>query len=164
MRATLDDKALLLVAETNDQRRCVGKTLHYLHRTLLLWRDRGRDFSASVRAFSPGAAAMFASLESRLLRLPEAGRDLRLRRWLAPIFDRLADDLDRGERMLVPFVRWLEGRFPELTKMMSSEASSSKIHDAALARDLALAFGAAGRADRAHLAEAFRDASKALFA
>ena len=62
----------------------------------------------------------------------------------------LADDLERGDHMLMTFLRWLEGRFPELTEMMKRESSDSRILDVELARWLGslLAYGAqAGRED-----------------
>ena len=50
--------------------------------------------------------------------------------------------------MLVPFLRWIEGRFPDLTKMMQEEGAGSRIFDFVLARDLTLLFGSLARADR----------------
>ena len=164
MRHTLDDRQLALVAETNDQRRCVGQALTYLHRTLLQGNERGRGLRAGVRAFAPGAAALFASLEARLRRLSSRGRDERLRRWLSAVLARLAEDLDRGDRMLVPFARWLEGRFPELTALMRKEAPESKVHDAVLAQDLALAFGACARAEPERLPGVLSEAAVDLVA
>ena len=164
MRAVLEDRWFRAFAETNDQRRCAGQALHYLHRTLLLGYERGKGFAGVVRAWAPGAAALFASLETRLRRLAMAGRDDRLRRWLANVLARLADDLDGGDRRIVPFARWLEARFPELTALMRGEPAGSRLHDADLARGLALAFAACGRSAKGALAGPLRAAAADLAA
>ena len=121
-------------------------------------------FLKDVSTANKTNTALFASLEARLRRLPSAGRDERLRRWLSAVLLRLAEDLDRGDRMLIPFARWLEGRFPDLTALMRREAPGSKVHDAALAQDLALTFGACARAEPERLARVLAEAAADLVA
>ncbi len=145
MRTGPDDALLPLVAETNDLRRAAGQALWYLHRCLVYWRDRGRSFAAILTAWAPACGQAFGTLETRLRKLRPHARDERLRRYLSDVFGRLAGDLDRGDGMAVPFLRWLEARFPALTAIMREEArgarSPDRTFDLDLARDLRWALG-----------------------
>ena len=75
---------------------------------------------------------------------------------------RMAGDVERGDTMLLPFLRWLEGRFPELTEMMQAESPASRIYDVALAEDMATLFVHAARAEVGALPVLLRAAAKAL--
>jgi hypothetical protein len=113
VRRAPDDEILALLAETNDLRRDVGRALVGLHRSLVLWKDRGKGLAAIVRGWATGAAQALDRAESRIRRLAPHRRDERLRRWIAPFLATLADDLDAGDMRLPPLLRTLEGRFPE---------------------------------------------------
>lgn len=154
MRKSLDDELLALVADTNDQRRAIGQALVALHRALLQPRDRG--FVESVRKWAPGAAQLMSAMETRLRRLSPSRRDEAIRRWLRPVLERLADDLERGDRGRMSFLSWLQERFVDLTRLLTEEANGTRLHDVVLARDLALTWGALARTDAASGASILR--------
>ena len=162
MRKTLDDELLALVADTNDQRRVVGQALVALHRALLVPRERG--FVASVQKWAPGAALLFEGMEARLRRLSDHRADVALRRWLRPALERLADELDRGDRGRLSFLAWLQGRFLDLTRLLREEEQGTRLHDAELARDLAVLVGTVGRGDAATAAASLRAGAARLVA
>ena len=162
MDAHLDRELKRLILGTNDQRRRVGQAVFHLYKTLVFWHDKRRPFLDSVRAWSVGGAAIFDSLAATLEGLDRFDEDAKLRTWLAEVLDQLAGDLERGDHMLVPFLRWLESRFPELTRMMQAESAGSKIYDFALARRLTGIFARAAEADRAGVAELFRQEAALL--
>ncbi len=158
----LDLELKRLVVGTNDQRRRVGQTLFHFYRTLIFWRDKGLGFFDVVRAWSAGGAAVFDTLAFSLAQLGEAERDERLRAFLAEFLEQLAGDLERGDHLMLPFVRWLESRFSELTEMMQAEAADSRIYDVALAEDLAALFVHAARSDREGMLSVLRAAAAAI--
>jgi hypothetical protein len=162
VRKSIDDELLALVAETNDQRRVVGQSLVALHRALLVPRDRG--FVAAVQKWAPGASLLFGSMETRLRRLSPHRRDESLRQWLKPVLERLADDLERGDRGALSFLAWLQGRFLDLTRLLREEERGTRIHDLVLARDLGLVFGAVARGSVASAASALRAGGRELVA
>jgi hypothetical protein len=134
--ARLPDELLPLFAETNDLRRAVGRALWYLHRCLVFWMGREKPFAEMVSAWAPACADGFASMERRLRKVPPHAFDAPLRRYLATVLDRLGRDLERGSGMAVPFLRWLEARFPALTGLMKEGVEGERIQDVVLARDL----------------------------
>ncbi len=158
----LDLELKRLVVGTNDQRRRVGQTLFHFYRTLIFWRDKGLSFFDVVRAWSASGAAVFDSLAFSLRQLGEPERDESLRAFMVEFLEQLAGDLERGDHLLLPFLRWLESRFPELTAMMQAEVPESRIYDIALAEDLAALFVHAARADRGELARVLEAAAKAI--
>ncbi len=160
MRKSVDDELLALVAETNDQRRVVGQALVALHRALLVPRDRG--FVVSVQKWAPGASLLFGSMETRLRRLSPHRLDGALRGWLKPVLERLADDLERGDRGRLSFLAWLQGRFLDLTRLLKEEARGTKIHDLVLARDLGLVLGSVARGNVTSAASALRAGAREL--
>jgi hypothetical protein len=135
----LDQELKVLLAETNDQRRVAGQALWHFYRSIVFWRERGRTFLDVARGWAAGGALVFESQAAALRRLGPHARDARLRAFVAEVLAELADDLERGDHLVVPFLRWLEGRFPDLTRMMQEETPDSRIHDHALAADLARA-------------------------
>ena len=73
--------------------------------------------------WSAGGAAVFDAMAGTLRELGDQQDDARLRVILRRAScDQLADDLERGDHMIVPFLRWLEERMPELTAMMQEES------------------------------------------
>ena len=162
MRKSIDDELLALVADTNDQRRVVGQSLVALHRALLVPRDRG--FVASVQKWAPGASLLFGGMETRLRRLSPHRRDEALRRWLMPVLERLAEDLERGDRGRLSFLAWLQGRFLDLTRLLKEEERGTRIHDLVLARDLSLVLGSVSRGSVESAATALRSGAGALVA
>lgn len=162
MDAHLDRELKQLILGTNDQRRRVGQAVFHLYKTIVFWHDKGRAFSAIVRAWSLGGAAIFDSLAATLEGLDRFDEDARLRRWLAEVLGQLAGDLERGDHMLVPFLRWVESRFPELTSMMQAESAGSKIYDFALARSLTGLFTRAAGLERLDLARTLRQEAAAI--
>lgn len=158
----LDVELKRLVVGTNDQRRRVGQTLFHFYRTLIFWRDKGFGFFDVVRAWSAGGAAVFDALAGTLAALGEAERDERLRAFTVEFLEQLAGDLERGDHMMLPFLRWLETRFPELTEMMQAESADSRIYDIVLAEDLAALFVHAARADRDGMLNVLRAAAAAI--
>ena len=144
----LDIELKRLVVGTNDQRRRVGQTLFHFYRTLIFWRDKGFGFFDVVRAWSAGGAAVFDALAASLRELGEPERDEDLRAFTVEFLEQLAGDLERGDHMMLPFLRWIESRFPELTEMMRAESEDSRIYDIALAEDLAALYVHAAQSDR----------------
>ncbi len=148
VKTQLDRELERLLVGTNDQRRRAGQALYHFYRTLIFWQNKGHTFNDSVRAWCAGGAAIFDSIAGTLIDLGEKQRsDDRLRRFLFVVLDRLADDLARGDHTRTSFLRWIEGRFPELTSMMKEEAGDSKIYDISLAIDLTQLFTICAGAD-----------------
>ena len=163
MDSPLDLELKQLMVGTNDQRRRVGQVVFHLYRTLIFWHDKGRGFQESVRAWSEGGAAMFDTLATTLEALGGGGNDVLLRAWLAEVLGQLAEDLERGDPMLMGFLRWLESRFPDLTKMMQEEqAGSTKLYDLELARSLTRVFTLAAGAGREEMVKLFGTEAEAL--
>lgn len=162
MPSQLDLELKKLVVGTNDQRRRVGQALYHFYRTLIFWNEKQVPFLEITRGWSLGGAEIFDTLSRSLHELGPAERDERLRAWLAEVLTELAADLERGDAMLFPFLRWLEGRFPTLTAMMQEEQGGSKILDYELARRLAHVFTRMAGADRAGMAALLRDEAEAL--
>ncbi len=160
MRKTFDDELLALIADTNDQRRVVGQALVALHRALLV--PGTGEFPAVVAKWAPGAALLFGGMETRLRRLSPHARDEAIRRWLRPVLERLADDLERGDRGRLSFLAWLQGRYTDLTKLLKEEEQGTKIHDLVLARDLSLLLGSLARGDAKASAATLRTAAAEL--
>jgi hypothetical protein len=155
----LDLELRRLVVGTNEQRRRVGQALYHYWRTLAFWHAQGRPFAAITLGWCGAGASIFTAMAATLGDLGEPREDGPLRRYLAEVLGRLADDLARGDAMLVPFLRWLEARFPSLTALMRREAESSPIHDLALAVDLADLFRSCGGCGPADLPVRFREGS-----
>ena len=132
----MHDALRSLLAETNDQRRRFGQTIYHFYRTLGFWHGRGKDFAYATRAFAPAGAQLFESMATHLRELTPHQEDVALRQFAQGVFAQLADDLERGPRLLVGYMRWLEGRFPLLTRLMQAESPTSRCFDYALAVDL----------------------------
>jgi len=151
-----------LLVGTNDQRRRVGQSLFHFYRTLIFWKAKGLSFFEVTRAWSAGGAAIFDNMADTLRELGEPQRDETLRAFLGDFLRQLADDLERGDHLLLPFLRWLEGRFPELTAMMQAEDETSRIYDVELAEVLARMYAFAARCERADLVGIVREAAGAV--
>ncbi len=165
MKTGLDIELKRLLVGTNDERRRVGQALFHLYRTLIFWKDKGLAFADVTRAWSAGGAAVFDALAASLREVRDASagaRDHDLRAFTAAFLDRLAEDLARGDHMLVPFLRWLEERFPDVTRMMQREVPASRIFDVALAEALATLFAQMARADRGALSDLLSAAADAI--
>ena len=162
MPSQLDLELKKLIVGTNDQRRRVGQALYHFYRTLIFWHEKQVPFFEITRAWSVGGAEMFDSLSRSLQELERFDRDERLRTWLRDVLEHLADDLERGDAMLYPFLRWLEGRFPTLTTMMQEEQSGSKIWDHDLADRLTHLFTRMAGADRSTMVSLLREAGGAI--
>ncbi len=134
--ARLEEELESLLAETNDQRRRVGQAIWHFYRSLLFWRERGRSFLEIARAWAPGGAAVFHSMVATLRRLGPHEVDAPLRAFVAEVLDTCGEDVARGDTMLIPFLRWIEGKFPALTRMMQEESPDSRIYDFELATAL----------------------------
>ena len=157
----LDDQLRRLLVGTNEQRRRTGQALHHLYRTLVFWSRHERPFLWIVRSWAAGGAAIFAALATTLSDLPGRATDVPLRRYVREVLERLADDLERGDGMLLPFLRWLEGRFPPLTEMMQAESESTRIHDHELALLLARGFVQVNEAEpRSDLVDRIRETAR----
>ncbi len=156
-KTQLDRELERLIVGTNDQRRRAGQALYHFYRTLIFWQNKGHAFHDSVRAWSAGGASIFDSIASTLIDLevpPEC--DTRLRRFMHGVLERLAEDLARGDHTRTSFLRWIEGRFPELTAMMKEEAGDSKIYDVDLAVDLTQLFTICAGADAGEMPSMLR--------
>jgi hypothetical protein len=151
-----------LVAQTNDLRRRVGQVLWHLDRSLVFWDRRGKGFLAILRLWLPAAGETFEATARTMEDLGAPKEDRRLRRFLREVLERLADDLERGDHMLHPFLRWLEGRFPVLTALMKGDRPGSRVFDRALAEVLAGALLLSSREERAGIARRLRDAGRTL--
>jgi len=156
MPTALDKELLSLLVETNDQRRRVGQALYHFYRTLIFWMPKGRTFFEITKAWAAGGAAVFDALAHVLAELPPARPDHRLRRFVGGVLEHLADDLERGDHMLVPFLRWVETLFPELTTMIREESVGSRIYDLDLARELASLFAVPQDVERGDLVRSLR--------
>ena len=153
-----------LVVGTNDQRRRVGQTLFHFYRTIIFWKDKGFDFTRVTQAWSAGGAAVFDTMAATLRELGAPEVDVTLRGFIEAFLAQLAGDLERGDHMVVPFIRWLEARFPELTVMMQAENSDSRIYDTELAEVLATLFAHCTRAEPAEVPRLLRAAVAAIAA
>jgi len=142
----LRDELHCLLAETNDQRRRFGQTIYHVYRMLVFWGERGKSFGRAVQLAAPAGAALFDTMEVSLRDLYPHEPDAPLRAFAADLLDRLARDLEGGDRLRVAFLRWLEGRFPALTALMRAESSDTRIFDHELAADLAQGFAAIAEA------------------
>lgn len=158
----LDLELKRLLVGTNDQRRRVGQTLYHFYRTLVFWRDKGLSFLDATQAWAAGGAAVFDSMASTLRELGDPVADVDLRAFTGTFLAQLADDLETGDRMMVSFLRWIEGRFPELTAMMQAEDETNRIYDVELAEILARMFAYGARSDRGDLVGIMREAQRAL--
>jgi len=156
LTTALEKELLHLLVETNEQRRRVGQTLYHFYRTLAFWLPKGRPFFDIMKAWSAGGAAIFDGLATTLAELPPPQPDPTLRRFLGEVLNRLADDLERGDHMLVPFLRYLETLFPKLTEMIRQESAESKIYDLELARELASLFAVAPDTPRKDVVRSLR--------
>ena len=156
MTIALDKELLQLLVETNEQRRRVGQTLYHFYRTLGFWLPKGRSFYDITKAWSAGGAAIFDTLATTLADLPPPTPDPVLRHFLGGVLTRLADDLERGDHMLVPFLRYLETLFPELTEMIRQESVGSRVYDLDLARELASLFAVSADTPRADFVRSLR--------
>jgi hypothetical protein len=159
---TLERELRRLMAGTNDLRRRTGQVLWHLDRTLIFWDRRGRGFFDVVRLWLPAAAGVFESTARAIAEHGRPDADGRLRRFVAGVLEHLADELDRGDLRLHPFLRWLEGRFPTLTAMMQAERPDSRLYDADLARTLGETFLLASGDDRAALTSRLRSTAHAV--
>lgn len=162
MEAELELELKKLIVGTNDQRRRVGQALYHFYRTLVFWRDKGMSFGDVARSWAAGGAAIFDTLAATLRQVGPQEEDGDLRAFLVRFLDRLAGDLERGDHVMVSFLRWLEGRFPEVTAMMRSEDAASRIYDIELAELLARTFTHLARADRESGIEVLRAARDAI--
>ncbi len=140
-----------LIVGTNDQRRRVGQTLYHFYRTLIFWREKGRTFFEVTRAWSAGGTAIFDALAATLREVGAQQDDEQLRELVVRFLDQLAGDLERGDHMMLPFLRWLEASFPDVTAMMQEEQADSRIYDIELADLLSRLFAHAARSDRAEI-------------
>ena len=138
--AELDLELKRLVVGTNDQRRRFGQTMFHFYRTLIFWREKDLPFGQITQMWSAGGAAIFDAMAGMLRQVGEQQDDVRLRTFCEGFLRQLADDLERGDHMIVPFLRWLEERMPELTAMMQDESADSRIFDIELAEVLAALF------------------------
>jgi len=164
MRNALDLELQKLLVGTNDQRRRVGQALYHFYRTLVFWMPKGRSFFETTKAWAAGGAAIFDGLAATLEPLGPWERDRRLRAYTANFLQQLAEDLERGDHMLVPFLRWMETLFPELTEIIREEDARSKIYDYDLARELASLFVSVANAPRAEVVTSLRTCAEGFFA
>ncbi len=158
----LDDELKRLLVGTNEQRRLVGQTLYHFYRTLVFWRERGSGFFHTTKLWSGAGASVFDNLATTLQALGEPSEDGPLRAFLVAWAIQLADDLERGDGMFVPYLRWLEQRFPVLTTMMQEEQADSLIFDVELCRVMAGALGRVALATRDEAISLLRTAAHAL--
>ena len=156
MPTALEKELLQLLVETNEQRRRVGQTLYHFYRTLVFWLPKGRTFYDITKAWSAGGAAIFDTLATTLAELPPPTPDPTLRAFLGEVLNRLAGDLERGDHMLVPFLRYLETLFPQLTEMIRQESVGSRIYDLERARELASLFAVAPDTPRTDFVRSLR--------
>ncbi len=151
-----------LVVGTNDQRRRFGQTMFHFYRTLIFWREKGLGFAQVTQMWSAGGAAVFDAMAGTLRELGEQQDDADLRAFASAFLDQIADDLERGDHMIVPFLRWLEERMPELTAMMQEEQPASRIYDIELADVLAALFVHCARAEPDGLPRVLRAAARQI--
>ena len=148
-----------LVVGTNDQRRRFGQTMFHFYRTLIFWREKQLGFAQITQMWSAGGAAIFDAMAGMLRQLGGQEDDARLRAFCVEFLRQLAEDLERGDHMMVPFLRWLEERMPELTAMMQEENADSRIYDIELADILAALFVHTARSDPAGMPRVLRAAA-----
>lgn len=158
----LEREMRLLTVGTNDQRRRVGQTLFHFYKTLIFWKETDVGFAAITRMWSAGGGMVFDALAASMRDLGDPGRDEPLRSYTAEFLVQLAEDLARGDHMLLSYLRWLEERFPELTAMMQEESSSSRIYDVELAEILAALFVHCASAEPEGLPRVFKAAAAEL--
>ena len=159
---SLDDELKRLLVGTNEQRRRVGQTLYHYYRTLVFWRERGNGFFETTKLWSGAGASVFAHLATTLQSFGEPSEDGPLRAFLVAWLLQLAEDLERGDGMFVPYLRWLEQRFPVLTTMMKEERADSLIFDVALCRIMAGSLGRVALATREGAIARLREAADDL--
>ena len=158
----LDLELKRLLVGTNDQRRRVGQTLFHFYRTLVFWQGKGLSFFEATRAWAASGAAVFDAMATTLREVGEPAIDAELRAFTIRFLTQLADDLEAGDHLLMPFLRWIEGRFPELTAMMQAEDERTRIYDVAFAEVMARMFAFGARSDRGDLVGILREAENAL--
>ena len=151
-----------LVVGTNDQRRRFGQAMFHFYRTLIFWREKELGFARITQMWSAGGAAIFDAMAGMLRQLGDQEDDVRLRAFCVAFLQQLAEDVERGDHMIVPFLRWLEERMPELTAMMQEENADSRIYDIELAEVLAALFVHAARADTDGLPRVLRAAANEI--
>ena len=158
----LDLELKRLLVGTNDQRRRVGQTLFHFYRTLVFWKEKGLSFFEATKAWAASGAAIFDSMAYTLSELGEPEADVELRTFTVGFLQQLADDLEGGDHLLMPFLRTIEGRFPALTKMMQAEDEANRIYDVEFAQVMARMFAWGARGTREELIGILREARHAL--
>lgn len=162
MAHDLERELQLLLVETNDLRRRTGQTFWHFFRTLVFWNDKGKGFGESVKLWAPAGSSIFGTLAGVLREVGEHSEDTALRGYTAEVFERLADDLERGEHMRMSFLRWLESRFPDLTDLMQTSDAGERIYDYAYAQQLSSGLAMVRVDTLAELPERFRTLAGAI--
>lgn len=162
MAHQLDHELERLLLGTNDQRRRAGQAFFHFYKTLIFWSDKGLGFFDCTRMWSAAGAAIFDSMEATLREMLPHDEDEPLRAFVRDTLGELADCMERGDHTRLSFVRWLEGRFPDLTAMMSEEQPGSRIFDHGLAVDLAETFTFLAGADRSRMVALLRERAEQL--
>lgn len=160
----LDHELERLLIGTNDQRRRAGQAFFHFYKTLIFWSDKGLGFHDCTRMWSAAGAAIFDAMAGRLQDMLPHDEDEPLRTFVRDTLDELADCMERGDHTRLSFVRWIEGRFPDLTAMMADERPDSRIFDYALAVDLAETFTFMAGADRKRMVALLRERAERLLA
>ncbi|MFV1959608.1 MAG: hypothetical protein ACC662_09380 [Planctomycetota bacterium] len=160
MPTPLDSELQRLLVGTDEERRRVGQAFYHLYRTLVFWHPRGRTFLEITKAWAAAGATIFDTLAATLEALEPWRRDDALRALVGRVLGQLAEDLERGDSVLVPFLRWSEGLFPEITDLIRQEGGEAAIHDHDLARELSSLFAGLVDADRADVVRALRICSE----
>lgn len=158
----LDLELKRLMVGTNDQRRCVGQTFYHFYKTLIFWKSKGLSFFEVTRSWSAGGAAIFDAMADTLRELGESASDVKLRAFTSELLVQLADDLQGGDHLLMPFLLWLERRFPELTEMMRAEDEATRIYDVEFAEVMARLLAYTVHSEREELVGIVREAAHAL--
>jgi len=159
MRTSLDLDLQRLLVGTDEERRRVGQALYHLYRTLVFWHPRGRTFLQITKAWAAGGATIFDTLAATLEPLGPWQRDEALRALTGRVLVQLAGDLERGDTLLVPFLRWIESVFPEITELIRQEGDAP-IRDHDLARELSSLFAGLVDAERGEVVHALRTAGE----
>ncbi len=162
MATDLDLELKKLLVGTNDLRRRTGQAFYHFYRTLVFWADKDLSFLDSTKVWMAAGAQIFNLTASSLESIGTPSRDEPLRTFSTEVLRQLADDLERGEHTRIAHVRWLEARFPALTKMMRREASETPIYDSRLARGLAQTFTLCAGATRGDMVAYLREAADEL--
>jgi len=162
VRRAPDDELLSLVAETNDLRRVVGQALWLLRSILLQSGPAPARFPDGVRRWASSVATALGRMEARLRRAGPEGADGALRAFLGALLQRLGEDLVEGERLRLAFVRTLEMRMAELSRLLREEGAPRKVFDVGLAQDAAAAWGILARARPADLGPSCLQAARRL--